>query len=171
VIAASILTREVRALQNPALGSLLLWRCTVGYQAASNASAATPLPLLFLVLPVTLHQQTSELLLSTQMRSGLRKCVEKFQTSSQSKTDLILALAHRAQTMRRLTIESIQLGIQTSLVSIDEDSFNVFPLSSTRPSAGIPPSVRPLLAGAEKLGMWFSQLSLFEIELLLQVQF
>src|ERR1035441_4731796 len=90
------LSREVRAVQNPALGAMLLWRCSVGYQGASATAAPMPIPLLFVVLPIILHKQTAELLSSTQERSGLRKFTEKFQTSAQSKTDLLLALAPRA---------------------------------------------------------------------------
>jgi hypothetical protein len=168
---ATSLNREVRALQNPALGALLLWRCAVGYQSANNLGAAIPLQLLFLVLPIVLHRQTAEVLMSTKLRSGLRKFVEKFQASSLSKTDLILAIAPRAYTMRELSIESMQLGVRLCLVSIDQEGAAAFPLSTTRPSSGSPSPVRPLLAAAEKLGSWFGELSLFEIGLLLQVSF
>lgn len=169
-IAAS-LTREVRALQNPALGSLLLWRCTVSYESLSDTGAPIPLQLLFLVLPITLHKQTGEVLASTRMQSGLRKFVEKFQLSSQSKTDLILAIAPRAREMRALTIESLQFAIRASLISIDEKGAAALALSTTQAAAGIPHSVRALMSSAEKLGSWFAQLSLYEVAVMLQVEF
>jgi Family of unknown function (DUF6521) len=130
-----------------------------------------PIPLLFLVLPIVLHKQTAELLSSTQERSGLRKFTEKFQTSAQSKTDLLLALGPRATIMRQLSQDSLQIALAKSLVALDIESAGVFPLSMTEPMAGVPVSVRPLLLGGEKLGKWFAQVSLYEAGLLLQVPF
>ncbi len=165
------LCKEVRAVQNPALGAMLLWRCSVGYQEASETAAPMPILLLFVILPILLHKQTADLLSSTQERSGLRKFTEKFQTSAQSKTDLLLALAPRATMMRQLSQDSLQIGLAKSLVALDIESAAVFPLSTTAPVVGVPTSVRPLLLAAEKLGKWLSQVSLYEAGLLLQVPF
>ncbi len=149
----AILNREVRAVQNPALGAMMLWRSCSGYHRESQTAAPIPLPLLFLVLPICLHRETAELLSSTQRQSGLRKFVEKFHVSANGKTDLVLAIAGRARTMRPVTLQA------------------VFPLSTVPPQFGIAHSVRPLLSSAEKLGAWFARLSLYEIQLLLQVKF
>jgi hypothetical protein len=130
-----------------------------------------PLPLLFVVLPMVLHEETASLLFSTRTQSGLRKFVEKFHAASTSKTDLILAVAPRAVRMRRLSIESLRLGIATHLVGIDPVGAGVFPLSTTPPRLGIPSSVRPLLAAAERLGAWLGDVSTYEAAIQLQVHF
>jgi len=135
------LSKEVKAIQNPALGAMLLWRSCVGYQSESATSAPMPIPLLFLVLPIVLHKQTAELLSSTQERSGLRKFTEKFQTAAQSKTDLLLALGPRARTMRQLSQDSLQIAVAKSLIALDTESAGAFPLSTTTPMAGMPASV------------------------------
>ncbi len=166
---ASPLSREVRAVQNPALGAMLLWRCSVGYSSAHEQAESIPLPLLFLVLPVMFHRETAELIASTQRASGLRKFVEKFQLAAQNKTDLLLAIGPRAQAMRKLTADSLGLAILCNLIALEEGSGRAIAVSQTPATAGIPAAIRPMLSGAEKLGTWFSQISAYEAALLLQV--
>src|SRR5207302_596806 len=111
----------------------------------------------------------SGLLAATQKGSGLRKFVEKFQLAAQSKTDLLLAIGPRAHTMRRLTAQSLGIAILSRLLVIDGPTAAAVAVSTTPAVAGIPPSLRPMLNAAEKLGSWFAELSLYEIALLLQV--
>lgn len=158
-------------MQNPALAAMLLWRCASGYSAASNRSEPIPLPLLFLVLPILLHQETAELVTSTLRASGLRKFVEKFQLAAQSKTDLLLAIAPRALALRALTAEALGIAVLCRVLAFEDNAARAFSLSDTPPMAGIPHSIRPLLGGAEKLGAWFAESSLYEVALLLQVSF
>jgi len=146
---------------------MLLWRCASAYSASSNRREPIPLPLLFLVLPILLHQETAELVTSTLRASGLRKFVEKFQLAAQSKTDLLLAIGPRAQGMRNLTAEALGIAVLCRVLAFEDNAAKAFSLSETQP--GIPHSVRPLLGGAEKLGAWFAGSSLYEIALLLQV--
>lgn len=150
---------------------MLLWRCASGYSEASNRSEPIPLPLLFLVLPILLHQETAELVTSTLRASGLRKFVEKFQLAAQSKTDLLLAIAPRALALRALTAEALGIAVLCRILAFEDNAARAFSLSDTPPMAGIPHSVRPLLGGAEKLGAWFAGSSLYEVALLLQVSF
>jgi Family of unknown function (DUF6521) len=166
---APSLSREVRAVQNPALAAMLLWRCASEYSATSDRAGRIPLPLLFLVLPILLHRETAELVAATQKTSGLRKFVEKFQLASHSKTDLLLSIATRAVAMRDLTSRGLGIAVTCHLLAFDNDDASAYTLSDTPAVAGIPQSVRPLLVGAEKLGSWFAQSSLYEISLLLQV--
>ena len=102
----SILAEEAHNVQNPALGALLLWRFAVGY-SASGTHSAVPMPLMFLVLPVLFHEETSDMLTSTLVKSGLRMFVSKFEESSVSKNDLILALHDRAAEMKGLSLDSM----------------------------------------------------------------
>jgi hypothetical protein len=166
-----ILSKEHRAVQNPALGALLLWRFAAGFHETSGQAASAPLPLAFLVLPALFHEETAQLVNSTFKASGLRKFVEKFSSASDAKTDLLLALNRRSIDMRDLTLESLQLAVYGSLLSIDSRSGGIFPLSTVTPRAGIPASVRPMLSSAEKLGAWFSQLTTYEVGVILKVAF
>lgn len=165
------LSKEYRAVRNPALGSLLIWRFCVGYYEHNRRATPAPLPVTFLVLPILMHEQTAQLVASTLRSSGLRKFAEKFSSSAEAKTDLLLALGTRATQMRPLTLDSLRLALYGNLVGLDPAAAAIFPLSTTTPSYGIPESVRPLLANAEKLGSWCSQVTPYEVGLALKVAF
>lgn len=167
----SVLNKETRNIQNPALGAAALWRFTAGYAEGSRVENPTPIPLLFLVLPIAFHQETAKFVTSTQRLSGLRGFVNKFADSRNAKNDLILSLHSRSLTMRRLTTQSLSLAISSKLIALDAERGVAFPLSTTPAKTGIPQSVRSMLSGVEKLGFWCSQVSLHEISIILKVAF
>ncbi|WP_419555745.1 three component ABC system middle component [Planctellipticum variicoloris] len=158
----------MRYVQNPALGAILLWRFVTAYSAAHKTSDAPILPLAFVVLPILLHHETFAILKATQRLTGLHGFVDKFSRSGVERSDLLLAIHSRAESMRYLTIESLQEGVRHSLLSISTTDATLVALSTTRPS-GLASSVRPLLDGAEKFGMWCAQLTPFEIATALKV--
>ncbi len=90
------LSQETQYVQNPALGAMLLWRFAVGYERGSRTASPTPIPLLFLVLPVTLHEETVQFVTSTREASALRAFAGKFSESRTSKSDLLLAIHRRS---------------------------------------------------------------------------
>lgn len=165
------LSQETERVQNPALGSMVLWRFTAGYERGSGKGMATPIPLLFLVLPIIFHEETARLLKGTQERSGLRYFAGKFSSSAVSASDLLLAIQKRALDMRQLTTESLAIALSSGLISIYCDTGRAVPLSSSPVRAGIPSSVNAMLKSAEKLGVWYSQISLHEISFILKVDF
>ena len=167
----AVLNREVRAIQNPALGSVLIWRAVSSYQTNHKTGSFMPLPLCFLVLPIVFHEETSALVTGTRMASGLRKLTEKFRSAEESKTDLLLAIGGRTVAMRTLTWESIRIGLTSNVLSLNTESGSLMSLSDTPLVSGVPQSIRPLLGSAEKLGTWFSGLTLYEIGLQMQVTF
>jgi hypothetical protein len=166
----AILNQEVKAVQNPALGAAVLWRSVVGYEQGSGKGAAAPLPVLFLLLPILLHEETAMMVASTHKASGLRKFVEKF-SGTQAKADLVFAIQARALAMRGLTLDSLRAAIAGGLLSLEPISAAVFALSKTPAGAGIAESVRDLLRSAEKCGYWMGELTLHEIGIVLRVSF
>jgi hypothetical protein len=165
----SILASEVRLVQNPALGAVLLWRFVSGYWEGHPHHAPAPLPLTFFILPIVLHEETAAFLRTTQKVSGLRAFAVKFGEAKTSKQDLLLAIHERTKILRGLTLESLQLALSTRLLHLDLNG-GVLPLSRTRPRAGVPETVGPLLTGSEKLGHWFSQVTLHEIATTLKLR-
>jgi hypothetical protein len=167
----AILDAEVLNVQNSALGAALVWRFACGYQEGSGSKNPTPFPLLFLVLPVTFHEETAQFIKSTKKSSGLRAFAGKFSESRSAKNDLLLSIQKRAVQMRSLSLDSIRMAISTSILSIERETARAFPLSITTPRAGIPSSVRVMLQNSEKLGFWCGQVSMHEISIVLKVGF
>ena len=166
----SSLSQEVRNVQNPALGSTLLWRFACGYTESNATSSHPPIPLLFIVLPIVLHRETFEILKATQRPTGLHGFADKFSRAEVGKSDVLFSIQSRASTLRKLTWESLQIGIRTQLLTISTSEGTVIPVSRPNPR-GVPDSVRPILSNAEKLGVWCGGLTLFEIGTILKVGF
>ncbi|MBP7048349.1 three component ABC system middle component [Thauera sp.] len=163
-----MLAREAQNIQNPALGAAVLWRFCCGYVEAHPEGDLPRLPLLFLVLPIVLHQATAELLRRTRPSSGLRAFAAKFGDSQVSMQDLLLQIHERAVRWRALSLQSIELAAAGHLVQFS-DGGEVIPLSRTK-ARGLPDEVKQLLADAEKLGAWCGQLTLHEVTTTLKVK-
>ena len=168
---ASSLAREVEYVQNPALGGMLLWNFTVGYEYGSKTRSAAPMPLMFIVLPIILHESTLHFVSNTQRKTGLRSFAAKFSTASESKSDLILAIHDRAIHMRGLTMESLGFAVSSSLLELDFKKGTIIPLSRTPSKTNIPQSIREMFGGSRKIGYWCSKLPIYEISNILKVRF
>lgn len=163
-----MLAREVQNVQNPALGAAIVWRFCCGYVETNRISASPPLPLLFLVLPIILHQATSEFVKRTFKNSGLRAFAAKFGDSSVSKQDLLLQIQERAIRWRKLSLQSIELAVAGKLIKLEENG-EVISLSQTK-ARGLSDEVRQLMDLAEKLGAWFGELTVHEVVTTLRVK-
>jgi len=157
---------EVQAMQNPALGAGLLWRFVCGHSPATSPKG-TPLPLVFVVLPLVFHARSMEAVAGTLAASGLRKFEEKF---SKEDGDILLSLHPRMLAMRDLTLRSLRIALRSGLVTLVPSEAVLWPRSIT-PPPDQPKPVNELLKAAEKLGTWCSDISLFEAAGLLKVDF
>lgn len=167
----SPLTREIDAVQNPAFGAALLWRFAAAYATVGKNPESTPLPLLFLPLPLLLYEETRKMIDGTQKASTLRTFAGKFADSKHKESDVLLSFHGRALAHRQLTLESLGLAISARLLQVDPAKGEVFALSTRAPRHGIPSSVMRLLAGAEKLGRWCGEVTPFEVATALHVNF
>ncbi len=163
-----MLAKEAQNVQNPALGAAILWRFCCAYSENHPTSDPPDLPVLFLVLPIVLHQATAELLRRTRPSSGLRAFAAKFGDTAVSKQDLLLQIHDRSLRWRTLTLQSLELATAGHLVHLTEDG-NVMPLSKTK-ARGLADEVKQLMADAEKIGAWCAPLTLHEITTTLKVR-
>jgi hypothetical protein len=158
---------ELEIVQNPALGAYALWRFGVGFQSEDGHPAA--LPFAFLVLPLLLHQPTLKMIASTQRASGLALFAAKLGQEREH----LLAVHERALALRRLSLQSIAMGVNNRLLTLD---YNVATLRANtadellrKPS--LPERIRSFSGAAEKLGYWFSRLGLHQVASTLAVEF
>ncbi len=156
---------EVQAMQNPALGAALMWRFACGFSPESSPNG-TPLPLAFVVLPVTFHAKSVAKVSGTLAGSGLRKFESKF--SDDNRGDVLLALQPRILAMRDLSLRSLRIAIRSGLLTLVPKEAVLWPRSRSAPPTDAKP-VSDLLKSAEKLGSWCREVSLFEVASLLKV--
>jgi hypothetical protein len=158
---------ELEIVQNPALGAYVLWRFGVGFQSEDGRPAA--LPLAFLVLPLLLHQPTLKMIKSTQKASGLALFAAKLGQEREN----LLAVHERALALRRLSLQSIAMGVSNRLLTLDYNAAtlraNTADESLRKPS--LPERLRGFSGAADKLGYWFYKLGLHQVASTLAVEF
>lgn len=164
-----VLNRETANVQNPALGAMLLWRFVTGYEQTNLTRKHPNLPLVFVVLPLILYEETANVVTTTRALSGLRAFADKFASSSVSKNDVLISLNERIRNMKDLTIDSLMLATSARLLTINVENATVLPLTVTSPKVGIPESIRKLFLLSEKIGTWCAPLTNHEIGLTLKI--
>jgi len=164
----SNLNKEIRNVQNPAFGAFAIWNFVRGYY--SNNSTFVPFPLLFIVLPIICRSEMVEVLYGTNKPSGLRYFANKFLTTNILKNDLISQIHISSANMKELTLDSIRIALNASLIALDYENALVLPISVTEHKSE-PKSIIKLGKASEKLGYWCSQLTIHEISQILKVRF
>jgi ABC-three component (ABC-3C) system Middle Component 3 len=155
-------TSSVELVQNPAFGSIVLWRFGRGYQKEKIGDLPQLLSF-FLVLPLILHGPTLREIRSTNLPSGLTKLASKIA----EQRERLLAVHDRAVALRDLTLQSIGMGITTNLFHVDYDS--AFVRSNEAKMPAPPERLKFHMSGAEKLGRWFARLPEGQVFSILQV--
>jgi hypothetical protein len=160
------LLTEVQAMQNPALGAVLVWRFACGYNPENTESNGVPMPLAFVVLPIVLHSRTRGEVETTHAASGVRKFEDKFKNQG----DMLLAINQRAITMRLLSLRSMRIALAKGLLTLLPEQGTLWPRTYATPRGTAKP-VASLMREAEKFGTWCARLSLFELSGILRVEF
>jgi len=155
---------------NPALGAVLLWKFAASYGEHAEHEKDVPFLLMFLVLPVALHQETAETAKSTNRPSGLRKFAGKFTSSSASRRDELVSLHSRCARMRSLTMESIGVATRAEMLCVDFATGDVS-ANGWKQEKAVPESLRPMLRAVDRLGCWCSDLDVADISETLKVAF
>lgn len=163
------LVKEFYNVQNPALSAYLLSRFSLGY--IKENQDMTPLPLLFIVLPMIYKKEIFDFITSTQEKSGLRFFADKFTEKKNSNNDLIIQIQNLSKRYQVMTLEAMRIGIVGELMAIQNDAY-ILPLEDNIKSfKTVSKEVKKMGNAAEKLGIWCSRLSLMEISQILKVRF
>jgi Family of unknown function (DUF6521) len=155
---------ELQTVQNPSLGGYLIWQFGLGYQAED--SQKSNFLLAFLVLPLVLHRPTMASVLSTRKSSGLALFVSKLGEEHEN----LLAVHSRALALRQLSLQSIAFAINRGLITVDYEGAHIRSNTLTK-KAPIPERIRSMSTAAQKIGFWFSKMSVHQIASTLRVQF
>jgi hypothetical protein len=157
------LTAEAEIAQNPALGALALWAFCKGFLRDDPDKIGPPLQLAVFVLPMVLHEETLEPIRTRLFRSGLYLVLAE-------NRDLNLALQERVKAMIPQTMESIHFAFAAKLLGYKPDSGLLTLLRKTMPIETESESARKIVAGASRLGYWFSQTNTSQLCGILNVQ-
>lgn len=157
---------EVSIVQNPALGAYGIWRFGASFQKTSALSPTVPH--VFLVLALLLHQKTLDVIGTTRPSSGLSLFAAKL---AERREDL-LSVHERCLALRSLTLQSIAVASARNLVSVNYETAAVRAngLDERVEKFHAPERLTGYSNGAEKLGLWFSRMTLSQIVSTLRVE-
>jgi len=158
---------EIEIVQNPALCTFVLWRFGLGFQSEDGHPAL--LPLAFLVLPLVLHRPTLEMINSTRKTSGLALFASKLG----EQRELLFAVHERALALRHLTLQSIGMGVANQLLTLDYEAatLRANTLEPDAPKPRLPERIRSFSSAGDKIGYWFSKVTLNQVASTLAVGF
>ena len=155
---------ELDLVYNPSLGAYLVWSAGRGY--FEECSQGMPLPLAFLVLPITLHWQTKEIAAATLKSSGLTLFAAKLGAQQED----LLAVHQRALALRELSLASISTACATKMAVVDAASASMISLGVNKLPKP-PDGICKLGAISEKLGVWFARIPPEQVASTLRIEF
>lgn len=172
---------EIRSIQNPALGSVLLWKFNQGFNETS-AEEATILHN-FLVLPMVFHPYSYGVLQSTQEGPGLPSIANKLANPAgrfksitlggvtiEHGAENLFALSDRVKSYREITFKSLLIGIEARLLDLDVSVARITALDVDDPKK-LPEEITKMLKASRKFGAMCGKLTLSQISHFLKVRF
>jgi hypothetical protein len=160
------LIQEIEAIQNPALGAVLLWKFCLGYSPPKGERQPVPFLLLFLVLPLCLQEEARSAVLKTRKSSGLRLFELNLR---EGQHDRVLSVQSRVDAWRNLTLRSLAMAHQRGLIQLHAGTASVeWVLDDEKPTSA--EAIVSLVVAAERLGAWFSEAPVGEVLSVLRVR-
>lgn len=156
---------EQRVVQNPALGAEVMWQAVQEAYAAQSRAGGVPLPLAFIVLPLTFHQRTATVLAAKTQPGALYKALA-------DDREITVGLQRRMQALSGRTLKALSIGFRTGLLNIDRDrERQLLPGRKTAPVAHATDDVKIIFAAARRVGKAITEMSIVQISTQLNIRF
>lgn len=156
---------EQRVIQNTGLAAEAIWQAVRDAYDATGRSQGVPLPLVFLVLPLTFHQRTAKALASKTQPGALYKALA-------SDREITVDLQKRMQAMSERTFQALSIGFHTGLLRLDQDhQRQLIPGKKTPPVKHVTDDVKIILNAAKRVGHAFSEMTLVQLSTHLNIRF
>lgn len=156
---------EQRVIQNPGLGAEVIWQAVQEAYESTGRVAGVPLPLIFLILPLTFHKRTATVLASKTQPGALYKALGEDR-------ELTIGLQDRMQAMCDRTFQALSIGFQTDLLLYDEGpERQLIPGKKTAPVIHVTDDVKVILNAARRVGQAFCEMSIVQFTTQLNIRF
>lgn len=153
------LAREAWLVNNPAIGSYLLW--TLALESFKKNKEPLHPCKLFCLFPFVYYSDTREVLATTGISSNLHAYISKFSSAKNCSTDIALSIHARVNEQKEKTLEAMIAALDSGLLLLDTKSGLVTP--NTKPKAvnrsDLDGSTLVLYDCARKLGKWLADMN------------
>jgi len=155
---------EQRIVQNTGLAAEIIWQVVYDAYERRGRSDGVLFPLVFLILPLTFHQQTASSLASKTQPGALYKALA-------ADREITVDLQRRMQGLSDRTLQALSIAFQTELLAFDPKEHQLVPLRKSSPVAHATDEVRLIFAAAKRIGQAFGEMSVVQIITALNVRF
>lgn len=156
---------EQQIVQNPSLGSEVLWYAVSEAYEEKKRTGGMPLFMAFIVLPLTFHRRCANVLASKSKPGALYKAVA-------SDREITIGLQERMEALSERTLQSLSLGFSTGLLLLDREEIpQLIPGRKSPPVTHATDDVKTLLAAAKRVGQATAELPAAQIATHLNIQF
>jgi hypothetical protein len=155
---------EFDLVQNAALGSILIWSFVSEFYKTQDEKTGPTLPHLMLVLPLLFNQHFVNSIYSKKRKGGLYNALNEDRV-------LFAGVQSRMESMSKLTLRSIHIGMAAKILLIEKNTFEFIPIRSKVPDFKENESIKRMLVASKRLGYWFSTIDFNQICALLKVRF
>jgi hypothetical protein len=156
---------EQRVVQNTSLAAEAIWQAVDSAFEAQTRAEGVPLPLTFLVLPLTFHQRTARVLASKTQPGALYKALAEDR-------EITVGLQARMQAMSDRTFQALSIGFHAGLLELDQDrERQLIPGRSTPPIAHATDEVKGIMNAAKRVGQAFAELTVVQLCTQLNITF
>lgn len=165
------LAKEAWLINNPALGSYLLW--TFATESFNQTKEPIHPSKIFCLFPFIYYSNTRDVLSKTKITSNLHAYISKFSTTQACATDISLSIHFRVDIQKEKTLESLITAFDSGLLLLDTESGLITPNMEIRAinRSDLEDSIKELYDGSRKLGKWLSYMSADDIKRTIKVVF
>jgi hypothetical protein len=156
---------EQRVIQNTGLAAEVIWQATNEAFEASGRVEGVPLPLIFLVLPLSFHQRTAAVLASKTQPGAIYKAIAEDR-------EILVGLQMRMQAMSDRTFDGLSIAFHTGLLSLDQGhKHRLLPGRKSPPALHATEEVKTTMNAAKRVGHAFAEMTLVQISTQLNIRF
>ncbi len=156
---------EQKVIQNTGLAAEAIWQAVHETFENKNRTEGVPLPLVFLVLPLTFHKRTATALASKTKPGAIYKAIADDREITVGLQNRMIALSDR-------TLHALSIGLSTGLIKMDQDHLHqLIPGKKTLPITHVTDDVKTILNAAKRVGQAFAELSIIQLASHLEIKF
>ncbi len=158
-----IALNEFEIIQNTPLAALALWKFCISYYNNTERKYGPSIPIIMVVLPLVFNKMIAKSIYSKHKTGGLYRALSE-------NRDLPVDLQQRMQSMKDQTFRGINFAFAADLIEYDHRNVQIIPKKMTFSFRSDSDEIKQIMSAAERLGYWFSDISLDQISTLLKVR-
>lgn len=156
---------EQRVIQNTGLAAEAIWQAVHEAYEIKGRTEGVPLPLVFIVLPLTFHKRTATVLASKSQPGAIYKALA-------DDREITVGLQVRMQALSERTFHALSIGFSTGLLRLDHDhQRQLIPGKKTPPVTHTTEDVKIILKAAKRVGQTFAELTIVQLASHLEIKF